>query len=108
MSTEKKPKVVAFYREHPTIQMLAEKMFNARKEKMDRSEFHKKALDKIRQEADKESAELWKEMNNELVTLGLITQEEVDAGHLHIDADTMTVQRCQGHHSLAELLGFQL
>lgn len=102
--SEKKPKVVAFYREHPTVMALAEEIDRSHKKKIEDSKFHQKALEKIRQEASKEGGELWAKLNAELVRLGLVEQQEVDNSHFHLDVDTMTIQRCSGHHMLASLL----
>lgn len=105
---ENKPKVVAFYREHPTVRELAEALDKIHRDKTEASKFHQKALEKLRAEAEKEGKEAWAKLNAELVRLGLITQEEIDHGHLHLDTDTMTIQRCSGSHLLADLLGLKL
>lgn len=94
--TDKKTKVVAFYREHPTLMAIADQIEECHKAKIERSEFHQKALKKIREEAEAEGMAKWKLLAAELVRLGMITQQEVDAGRLYLDFDTMTIQRCNG------------
>lgn len=91
---EQKPKVVAFYREHPTLAEIAEQMKQAESTAAMKSDWHMKALAKIRKDAVAEGKEIWKRMNAELVRLELITQQEIDNGHLHVDTETMTIQRC--------------
>ena len=108
--SEKKPRVIAFYKEHPTLNAMADKILAHAEQANGQLDFLTKRYREIQSQAQKESAELQKALGAEIDRLGIAPDEKFEGKHFHLDFDTKTIQRCDGRHGLdlAAILGFSV
>lgn len=111
MTGQKKPRVIAFYREHPSIQNLVNAIEGDRKKFTDQLQFLRRKIEQVKKEQDEFSTGAQKQIIEECERLALLQPGELTAAgeHVHYDLDTMTIQRCNHRGGgVMELLGFNV
>lgn len=105
---EKKQRVIAFYRDHPSLKLIIEQAEQSRLMFEQRRGFIKKQLADLRKEEETDGEAITRAIVSECEHLQLLEKDELKARgeHLHYDVDTMTVQRCGGGHGLNSMFGF--
>lgn len=100
-----KPKVIAFYRDHPTLKAIADDMQAQKAGVQEQLDFLAKRYNQMKADMEKALNAKLKQLGAEVDRLGLAPGEKIEETHFHVDFETMTIQRCN-HHGLGELLGF--
>lgn len=108
---EKKPKVIAFYRDHPSIGAIVAEGEEKRKALAERRTFLKKQWAQLTKDEQETGKSVTDAIVAECERLKLLDPGELVARgeHVHYDVDTLTVQRCNHNEGsmLAQILGFQ-
>lgn len=98
--SEKKPKVIAFYKDHPTLLPLAEELKAHIDQQNEQLDFLAKRYKEIQKAAREETVKKFEKIGAEIDRLELVPDEKFEKKHFHVDFDTLTFQRCDGHHGI--------
>lgn len=107
--TTKKPRVIAFYHTSPTLSQMAEELETHTRNLNEQLDFLSKRYREIQKEGRAQAVQIFEKIGAEIDRLGLCPDEKFEKQHFHVDFETKTFQRCNGHHGIdiGTLLGFE-